>query len=279
MTRICWIVSYPKSGNTWLRSMLTTYVSGAPVETLRGLEEVVPDIQSMLVEGDMPPWDDGGSHLVKTHFLPDVRLLRPYREVTRKAVYIVRNPRDVLLSGMRMMQISPDDTAACRRIAEGFIAHESFFAGRGRVGIGSWTENLRKWSSADIVRQSFPDIDVLTVRYEDLRNDPVGRFAEIVNFIGLDRGRTGQDVRNAVDSSTLARMREMENNDESYGKPPPRAGRRAPGNPAGQFPFIGEGRQGQSLAFMGSDIEEAFLRRLGDGSEFALLAKQFGYDE
>jgi hypothetical protein len=37
MTRIAWIASYPKAGNTWLRSMLMTYIGGAPAETLREL--------------------------------------------------------------------------------------------------------------------------------------------------------------------------------------------------------------------------------------------------
>jgi hypothetical protein len=174
MTRISWIVSYPKSGNTWLRSMLTAYIDGAPVETLRRLQELIPDIHPMLAQGDVPPWDDGGSHLVKTHFLPDVRILHLYRELSRKAVYVVRNPRDVLLSSLRAMHISHDDTAECRRVAKDFIAHESFFADRGRIGIGSWTENLRMWTSIDILRDSIPNVDVLTVRYEDMRSDPAG---------------------------------------------------------------------------------------------------------
>lgn len=279
MTRISWIVSYPKSGNTWLRSMLTTYIDGAPAETLRRLQELIPDIHPMLAEGDVPPWDDGGSHLVKTHFLPDVRILHLYRELSRKAVYVVRNPRDVLLSSLRAMHISHDDTAECRRIAKDFIAHESFFADRGRIGIGSWTENLRMWTSTDILRDSIPNVDVLTVRYEDMRSDPAGKLTEIVEFLDLGRPIVDHDIQGAVEASTLERMREMEKKDKVNRKPPPMSRRIAGKNPAKQFPFIGEGRQGQSLAFMGEDIESAFRERLRDGSEFALLANQFGYDE
>ncbi|MDR7276967.1 sulfotransferase domain-containing protein [Catenuloplanes atrovinosus] len=277
MTRISWIASYPKSGNTWLRSMLTAYIGGAPAESLRGLQQLIPDIHPMIAEGGVPPWDDDGSYLVKTHFLPDVPLLRLYRDLSRKAVYIVRNPRDVLLSSLRMMHISRDDTAACRRIAEGFIAHESFFADRGRIGIGSWTENLKAWSSPDIVRRSFPDIEILTVRYEDMRGDPVGEFTEIVKFLELGRPVRDRDIQLAVDGSTIDRMREMEKKDKAGRKPPP-VTRWAGKEPGNAFSFIGEGKQGQSLAFMGQDIEDAYRERLRDGSEFAALAARFGYD-
>lgn len=279
MTRISWIASYPKSGNTWLRSMLTTYLAGAPAETLRGLNDLVPDIHPMLLEGDAPAWDDGGSHLVKTHFLPGVRILRNYREASRKAVYIVRNPRDVLLSSLRAMHISQDDVAECRRIAGMFIEHESFFADRGRIGIGSWTENLSAWTTLGSLRKSFPRIEVRTVRYEDLRGDPAGRLTEIVEFLDLGRPVDGQDIDSAVRGSTLDRMRAMERKDKAARKPPPASRGAVASSPENKFPFIGEGRQGQSLAFMGTDIEDAYRERLRDGSEFALLAKQFGYDE
>lgn len=278
MTRISWIASYPKSGNTWLRSMLAAYINGATAETLTGIHDLVPDIHRMITGGDLPAWDDGGSHFAKTHFLPDVPILRFYREVSLKAVYLVRNPRDVLLSGLRMMHVPQHDKKECRRLAEMFIAHESYFADRGRVGIGSWTENLRMWTSTDILRKSFPNIDSLTVRYEDLRSDTVGKLTEIVDFLDLGRPVVHRDIQSAVESSTLERMREMEKKDKVPKVSHPASRKLSAENPATQFPFVGEGKQGQSLAFMGEDIEAAFQKRLRDGSEFASLARRFGYE-
>jgi hypothetical protein len=79
-------------------------------------------------------------------------------------------------------------------------------------------------------------------------------------------------VARAVENCTLERMREMEERTKSLGLQTTgvtRDGR--------QLRFVGEGKQGQSLSFMGDDIERAYENLIHGESDFAYYAKLYGY--
>jgi len=176
-----------------------------------------------------------------------------------------------------------------RAFARDVIANE----GLGRTGfwsspgLGSWPENVRSWTESSSDR--FPNADVLTVRYEDLRADPVARFSEIVEFLDLGRPVDIDSIRRAVDASTLERMRELEKRSDQQGdgtRRPIHLGdrmayhdpRMKTGGRGGEKPqFVGEGRHDQSLSILGEDIESAYQELLHGDSEFAHYAKQYGY--
>ena len=273
MNGIRWIASYPKSGNTWLRCMLAAYTTGEAPQVWKDVYAATPVLEGMLRFGDMPPTEPTEPMLVKTHLKADVPVLGVYREATAKALYLVRNPRDILLSSMRMSAISRDDLAGSRGFALGFIAMKGHvtMALSSQFGIGSWPENVRGWTES---RDRFPNADVLTVRYEDLRADPVARFAEIVEFLDLGGPVDIEDVRRAVAASTLERMRALEERSQQQGGGMPPSGQESRG---GGVPFVGEGRYDQSLSFMGDDVESAYQELLQGDSEFAHYAKQYGY--
>jgi len=274
MNGIRWIAAYPKAGGTWLRCMLAAYVTGREPQVFGDIEAESPGIVALLRVGELPPLAPAEPVLYKVQFKADVPVLVWYRETTAKIVYLVRNPRDLLLSAMRMAWISRDDAERGRAFARDFIANkgQGITMGRGvNPGFGSWPENVGSWTES--AKDIFPNADVLTVRYEDLRADPVTGFHEIVAFLDLGRPVDMADVRRAVAASTLERMRDMEKRSDQ------RAGRAASsGAKAGdEVAFVGEGRQDQSLAFLGEDIEAAYQELLRGDSEFAHYAKQYGY--
>ena len=53
MNGVCWIVSYPKAGNHRLRCMLTSYITGGPLETWPGIQAGVPQLEGLLRDGDV----------------------------------------------------------------------------------------------------------------------------------------------------------------------------------------------------------------------------------
>jgi hypothetical protein len=270
MTRIAWLASYPKSGSTWLRCMLASYLTGEPPSSVHSLNKAIPDLHKMLGSGEAVPLDGDETYVVKTHFLPSAGILRLYRHVADKAVYLVRNPRDIMLSGMRHMGIRRDDLAACRRFVEEFIANEGQPFWRDHFGQGSWTTNVQSWTEPSVMQRCFPNTEALVVRYEDMRGDPVGTLRQILEFLDLGRPVDLDDVRRAVEHSTLDSMRALE--------------RRSPVEVPGFSPFgghgefVGEGRHNQSLAFIGDDVEAAYLNRAAQSPDFALYLKRFGYD-
>ena len=273
MCGIRWLASYPRAGNTWLRCMLAAYLTDSPPRTWKDMEAVSLELEGMLHLGDLPPMESAEPVLVKTHLKADVPVLGLYREATAKVVYLVRNPRDMLLSAMRMAAIPRDDLTGGRAFADNFITNEGLRmgGGEGRAGLGSWPENVRSWTESS--RDRFPDAELLTMRYEDLKADPVARFAEIVAFLDLGRPVDSEDVRRAVAGCTLERMRELEKRSQDQGEWASMTRSRDGERP----PFVGEGRYGQSLSFLGVDIESAYQELVHGDSAFAYYAKQFGY--
>ena len=270
MNGICWIASYPKAGGHWLRCMLTSYLTGEPVETWPDIQAGVPNLEGLLRYGEAPPGNPDRQMLLATHFTADRPVLQFYRESTVKVIYLIRNPRDAMISLMRMKGITPEDREGCQKVAESFIAVEGFESGRIWAGQGTWPENIRSWTNA--VRERFPRTDVLPVKYEDLRADPESELWNIVDFLGLG-GQEG--VAAAVKNSSLPRMREMEERSKSLGLETTGL----MGRTGKQLPFVGEGKQRQSLEFLSDDIQRAYAELVRGESAFAYYADLYGYAE
>ncbi|MFJ8536912.1 sulfotransferase domain-containing protein [Streptomyces sp. NPDC093591] len=275
MNGIRWIASYPKAGNTWLRCMLAAYITGEAPKVWNDVYATTPVLEGMLRHGDLPPMEPTAPMLLKTHFRADVPVLDVLRKPTVKVLYLVRNPRDILLSSLRMAAIPLDDLDRSRAFVRAFIATEGhqMAALSPRAGIGSWPENVRSWTESPGDR--FPDADLLTVRYEDLRADPVARFAEIMEFLALGEPVEIDNIRRAVQASTLERMRELERESARVGGGTSPAGQEAGGDGP---EFVGEGRYGdRSLSFLGEEIESAYQELLHGDTAYAHYAKQYGY--
>ncbi len=275
MNGIRWIASYPKAGNTWLRCMLAAYLTGKPPQVWTDVYATTPVLEGMLRTGDLPPTEPTEPVLLKTHLRADVPVLDVLRKATARVLYLVRNPRDILLSALRMAAIPRDDLAGSRAFAREFIATEGhqLAALSPGVGIGSWPENVRTWTESSSDR--FPNAELLTVRYEDLRADPVARFAEIIEFLDFGEPVELGNIRRAVDASTLERMRELEQQSVRLDGGVSPAGRESSGDGP---KFVGEGSYGdRSLSFLGEDIESAYQTLLYGDSEFGHYAKRYGY--
>jgi hypothetical protein len=269
MSQISWIVSYPKSGNSWLRVMLTSYLTDMAVTSEDSVEEFVPDFHNLARDGIMIPLDESRPLLVKTHFLPSVELMWQYKYSTIRAVYLVRNPRDVLLSSARHLDIAPSEDETSRNWARDFI--KSRGEPRWLRQLGTWPENVQEWTFLDRVRRHFPRIEVLVVRYEDMRRDPINQFQRVLDFLALDRDKDAGRVRRAVENSSIARMRMFENAERS--------------RDASMFnkferknAFVGQGRSDQSLTIFGEDVEMAYRQLMEEDGDFSRCAKQFGYE-
>lgn len=206
MTRIIWLASYPRSGNTWLRFLLYNLHQGAPFASHQ-VDKFIPSFHRGVAAehftGDRPT-------IVKTHlrYRPDM----PLDECTAGALYIYRHPMAVMASNVRyVMRLVPYEefTLAVRRTLVTKIVTEYIdnlgLIGWRKNGYGSWDENIASWIG-DTHR--FP---VLAVRYESLTRDPLFEIGRICDFLGLvisaeDRAAA---VRNASEE-TLKAMEELE---------------------------------------------------------------------
>jgi len=180
------IVSYPKSGNTWVRFLIANLVASEPADFLT-METRVPSIYNETSRdlAAMPR-----PRVLKSHEYFDPRY--------RRVLYVVRDPRDVVVSyyhywvrkGFITGALSLDDFG------------DRFLSGRVDA-FGTWHENVASWVAPRDGTEDF-----LVVRYEDLRGDCERELASIARL--FNRTPTQADVRRIVEASSFERMRELE---------------------------------------------------------------------
>lgn len=281
MPKIIWIASYPRSGNTWMRFALRSYLmagqsvaQSAGEDAFETIEDVIPDFHLIARSGDTLRLNGSTPVILKTHYLPSADDMRAYRDVPGKALYLVRNPRDVMLSVARYTGVSPSvemrARARARAWARRFLSNYGY--PNWPYAIGSWPQNVAEWTDPVITRRLLPGIEPLIMRYEDLRSDPVRLFQRIVEFLELGIQVDPDRVRRAVESSSIERMRAQE--DEALQL----AGTGRPLAPDPVRRFVGQGLHGQSLAVLGEEIETEYQRLLQGDNEFSRCAKRFGYE-
>lgn len=191
------LVSYPRSGSTWLRFMLANLVVNPSVDiSFANIETYIPDIYvataADLEQCELP-------RLIKSH--------ESFNPQYRRTVYIMRDPRDVAasyLAYLRKMRYIPDSYSP-----EMFV--RQFIAGELDT-FGTWKQNVESWLAA---RKDDPDF--LAVRYEDIRSDPQSQLTRIADFVGLQSNE--QQICNAVAASDISIMRELERSTGHLWKP------------------------------------------------------------
>ena len=237
---IVWLASYPKSGSTWLRAVLTNYLreDGEPasVNALDGRprnsrdlfneslgldsadlsdEEVarhLPRFREVLAEGlcaarPLPERRRRRNEpaFVKTHEayrLPGAPARFP-RAGAAGVVYLVRNPLDVAVSLAHHLNGTLD--RAIDQWMNNPAAHDSQLPG----GIfGRLPEPLTTWSGHVAGWTGQGDLPLYVARYEDLLADPRGGFGAIVRFAGL--AWDGPRIERAVGHSAFPRLQAQE---------------------------------------------------------------------
>jgi len=182
-----WIVSYPRSGNTWTRFLIANLVSNGEIVDWTNIERRVPDIYL--------------NRDASLRRLPRPRYLKshePYRPEYRRVLFIVRDPRDVAVSYYHFSRKREQASA------EGDIGTfvDEFVAGHVDE-YGNWGENVGSWLGA---RRGTADFSVF--RYEDLIQDPQAELRKVADSLHL-AADVGQ-IRRAVENSAADNMRRLE---------------------------------------------------------------------
>ncbi len=181
------LASYPKSGNTWLRHLVTIALTGRPTEWRGDLEQVSTRIG---LHAGLKPTLSNGGRLIKTH--------EQWRPHYGRSVLLVRHPLDVLMSEWSYQANYSKRFPEYRGSFEVFVKR---FAGGTTNSYGSWDAHTRSWLDLD------DHSDTLVLRFEDLRSDPGAVLSRVLTFIGHDDHR---HVDLAVADTTLESMKSKE---------------------------------------------------------------------
>jgi Sulfotransferase domain len=192
--------SYPRSGSTWLRFML--------FEVLRGEEAGFGNIDKCIPEIDahrgVPPILPGGGRLIKTH--------EQYRKDYTRAVFLVRDLRDVVLSNYARAVGVGLAPLVSNGDLDSFLL--SFLKGTA-LQQGSWQEHTRSWLESPLAKNG----NLMVVRYEDLRKSPEQVIGQLLEFLGVTPDF--QVIRKAIEDNSLQQMRAKEDRAAKAGEHSP----------------------------------------------------------
>jgi hypothetical protein len=174
------LVSYPRSGNTWVRFMLAHLLKTPEmVVNFETLGQLVPDLHK-----DSGTLDQVASpRIIKSHL--------PYRPDYARVVYIVRDGRDAYLSyyHYRRDRLAPGTTLAQ------FIQSDLWPC--------SWGEHVMSWLDSGL-----DAAHLLVVRYEDLHRNAADQLVRIASFAGLETSKAS--IQEAVQASSFDKMQRTE---------------------------------------------------------------------
>ena len=145
-----------------------------------------------------------GFIFIKTHHLLGNHRGTPTitPEVTAAAIYLVRNPLDIVVSYSAFRAIGIDTTI-------GLLNQPGRMLPKSKSTsyqlIGSWSENVESWT------RNSPR-GLLIVRYEDILDDPLAEFTRIVRFLRMDA--SDEAIARAQELSAFTILRDVE---ESFG--------------------------------------------------------------
>jgi hypothetical protein len=193
------LVSYPRSGNTWTRFLLGNLIDQNTPVTFSNIEARIPEIYFNL--------DRALRQLSRPRMLKSHESFQPHYP---RVIYIVRDPRDVAVSfyhhNVKARNISDDYPMAQ------FVPR--FIAGEFDPKFGSWRDNVLSWTA---VRKNDPRF--LLLRYEDMKHDTAGVLSSVVAF--LDRcafrkiDSNPEALRRTIELSSAENMRALEQQDAS----------------------------------------------------------------
>ena len=226
---IIWIASYPKSGNTWVRSLLSTYLySDNGIFNFYLLKKIQQFPGKQYFEFFLKDFTDikkvsnywiaaqDRINLLydKTIFLKTHSALCRLennsftnKNNTKAVIYIVRDPRNLITSFSHHYSLNIDQAFDFINDKKTMVLTNEY--GVGDFGIatvlGNWPEHYKSW-------QNIKFAPILVIKYEDLIKDTKNTFILILNFL-----KTLMDIRidekkiiNTVDSCSFEKLAEKE---------------------------------------------------------------------
>jgi len=225
---IIWLASYPKSGNTWLRSFLTNYLnkntSSFHFDMLNQIQKFPSqelykqlNINFNKFEEIVKNWINMQEFInlkqeftyLKTHNAMCTINNYPFtnKENTIGFIYLVRDPRDVILSYSHHLGKSIEYTY--KAMIDKSASEKLDDKDHNETILGSWSENYKSW-------RDYNSVSKIIIKYEDLMLSPYKTFSKIINYLNkinglhIDEGMVKKSIKNVS-------FEKLQNLEKKYG--------------------------------------------------------------
>lgn len=184
----CFIVSYPKSGNTWLRFLVANLITKNETIDFDNIQSIIPDIyitsNQKLLSYSQPRY-------LKSHEYFDPRY--------QKIIYLIRDVRSVIVSyyhyKIRKNEIDQDLK----------IYHFTKIFLDGMLDdYGTWSDNILSW----VRMRGNCENAFFLVKYEDLKEKGLFTLMKIANFLNLSFDI--EELKEIYDACDFRKMKSLE---------------------------------------------------------------------
>lgn len=189
-----YLVSYPKSGNTWMRYLLTYAIW--PELADMDLVEMAAYIPSFGLQRDREAMLDRNSpcnhqthRIIKEHVRYDANA----KHHVKRAIYIARDGRDAIVSYWHFCNQRDDTSIPFSEFIE--------LSARPEHSYGPWKEHVLGWFNAPLERK-------LILRYEDMLSDTPSCLRRALEFAEIDV--SDPVIEKAVSRATFDSMKKLE---------------------------------------------------------------------
>ena len=229
---IIWLASYPKSGNTWIRSLLSAYlysddgifnfdllkkITQFPSKQyfkkfLKDFKDIKKISDYWIAAQDRINLLNNKTIFLKTHSALCALENNSFtnKNNTKAVIYVVRDPRNLITSLSHHYSMNMEKTYI-------FIINKQQMTmvsewGKDDFGIasvlGNWSTHYKSWKNIKFA-------PTLVVKYEDLLNNTNNTFKSILNFLSrlMDIKIDEKKIINTVNSCSFEKLVEKEKNE------------------------------------------------------------------
>jgi len=224
---IIWIASYPKSGNTWVRSFLSAYYFSKngifDIKNLSRIEDY-PNKQffsQTVKEGEIHNhWEESQKKIIKEG---KVKFLKTHNSLIKAfgndftqpkyslgVIYIVRDPRNVITSVKNHNDFSNyEDALKFMQNDNAILNDYKHLKNYAKTTIiNSWRINYQSWLQNNFYRR-------MTIRYEDMITRPNEVFRDLVVFVNtlcrFNESVNLQKLNNSIQTTSFDKLKDIEN--------------------------------------------------------------------
>ncbi len=224
MGGLVWLASYPKSGNTWMRNFLHNALkSGNKTHDINKMRHLTTwdsssawyaslldkplhectkqEVAMIRMQANQRIAESTDSLVfVKTHnaMVADRGYAMVNPSVTAGAVYIIRNPLDVVVSYSHHLLLSIDETIEYMALTGAQHGNTKKVAYEVQ---SSWSENVYSWT-----HKNNPSLYV--VKYEDMLEDTQNTFKDLLSFLQIKLDEQG--LLAAIEASSFKKLKQQE---------------------------------------------------------------------
>ena len=226
---IFWIASYPKSGNTWLRSLLCAYYFSSDgnfnQKLLKNISQfpekhhfvnfdynpkIVTDTSRFWIKAQNEINRDSKLKFFKTHNILGAINNNNFtnKENSIGGIYLVRDPRNIITSLQNHFELNKEE-ALQFMLSEKKYLYDYYQANdySDFQFISSWEKNYQSWTKQSL----FP---IKVIKYEELMSNTFETFKEIIRFIEkttkTEKIFIESKAKNSIRSTSFNKMKKIE---------------------------------------------------------------------